>query len=75
MNLSEWATAAKWSVLSSLAFGMLYAGVFTTHFLSTGKGSWMLLYKGGINVAGCAAFVVMLLSMFLQWMRLEAGER
>ena len=75
MKLNEWAMAAKWSVLSSLAFGLLYAGVFTTHFLNTGKGSWLLLYKGGINVAGCAAFVVMLLSMFLQWMRLEAGER
>lgn len=75
MNLNEWIGAARLSVLSSLVFGLLYVGVFGTHFLNTGKGSWLLLYRGGINVVGCAAFVVMLLMLFFHWMRLEASER
>jgi hypothetical protein len=72
MTLNDWITSARWSVLLSMAFGLLYAGLYWVHYLNTGRGSWQLLYQGGINGAGCVAAVVLLLMVFGCWLRLEA---
>lgn len=64
MGTKEWESVARVSVLVSLGFSAICMGIYGLQWLNTGQGSWGMLLKGSINIAGPLALIVFVLGAF-----------